>query len=98
MNDLLLTTNNGLEDIVADEFRQVADREGLAFESIDEEPFGLGGRILVRADEPAASLVPAARTMRSIHHVLHYIYEWEFSEQEPLADIESTLFEIDLPG
>ncbi len=98
MNDLLLTTNNGLEDIVAEEFRHVAEREGLGFEAIDEEPFGLGGRVLVRTDEPAASLVPAARTMRSIHHVLHYIYEWRLGNEDPLAEIESTLREMELPG
>ncbi len=98
MDDLLLTTNNGLEDIVADEFRRVAEREGLRFESVDEEPFGLGGRILVRTDEPAKSLVTAVRTMRSIHHVMRYIHEWELPDDEPLDSIESTLFEMDLPG
>ncbi|MFB6351756.1 MAG: methyltransferase domain-containing protein, partial [Bradymonadaceae bacterium] len=97
MDELLLTTNNGLEDIVADEFRALADREGLDYESIDEEPFGLGGRILVRTDEPADRLVPVVETMRSIHHVLHYIEEFALPDEDPLEAIESRLFELDLP-
>ena len=97
MNDLLLTTNNGLEDIVADEFRRVADRDGLAYEAVDEEPYGLGGRVLVRSDAPTDPLVASAKTMRSIHHVMRYVEEFQLPDEDPLEAIEETLFAYDLP-
>ena len=96
MYQLILTTNDGIDDLAAEEFREVAEREDLRFDSVEREPFGSGGHIRVWTDEEIERIVPAVQTMRSIHHVIQYIDQFELSD-EPMAQIEERLFETDFP-
>jgi len=97
MRQLLLTTNWGLEDIVAGEFRELADADGLEYESIVPEPFGRGGRVLVETTSSAREAVPTAESMRSIHHVLRYVHRFDLPDTDPLEAIEEALLELELP-
>ena len=97
MYELLLTTNSGIEDVVEQEFRALAEREELAFEAIETEPFGLGGRVLVETDEAPDRLVAAVHQMRSIHHVLRYVHEFTLPDDEPLEAIYETVRRLELP-
>ncbi|MFB6264351.1 MAG: THUMP domain-containing protein, partial [Bradymonadaceae bacterium] len=87
MTALLLTTDGGLEDVAADEFRELADTEELAHGEIELKPFDLDGRVRIPTDEPADRLVPTARRMRSIHHVLRYVHTFEFDRDDPSQSI-----------
>jgi putative N6-adenine-specific DNA methylase/tRNA (guanine6-N2)-methyltransferase len=89
MTSLLLTTNGGLEDVVEAEFRELADEANLEYGRIDTEPFGLDGRVRVETEAPVDQLVPMAREMRSIHHVLRYVHNFEFDRNAP----ESSVYE-----
>lgn len=97
MRQLLLTTNWGIEDIAADEFRALAGADGVEYESIEPEPFDLGGRVLVETVSSPEEAVPTAERMRSIHHVLRYVHAFELPDSEPLGAIRQTLLELDLP-
>lgn len=97
MYQLVLTTNDGIDDLAVEEFREVAQREELRFDSVEQEPFGSGGHIRIWTDEAIERLLPAVRTMRSIHHVIQYIDQFELSD-EPMTQIEERLYETDFPG
>lgn len=97
MYQLILTTNGGLEDIVEEEFRERADLHQLPYESLETEPFDLGGRVRIETDAPPETAIFVANSMRSIHHVLRYIYEFEIPATNPLETIESSVHNQDLP-
>ena len=98
---LLFTTNPGLEDVVAAEFRQLLQAEHLPGPDIDLRPFGFGGHVLVRVVPPTT---PGdgwrlASRMRSIHHVVRPLYSFQFEPgaDAPLAAVASTILERGIP-
>lgn len=97
MRQLLLTTNWGIEDIVADEFRRLAAADDLDWERVDPEPFDRGGRVLVEMVSSPREAVDTAERMRSIHHVLRYVHQFELPDADPLDAIEQALLELELP-
>jgi len=97
MRRLLLTTNWGIEDIVADEFREHAERDAIGYEAIEPEPFELGGRVLVESVDSPEEAVPTTERMRSIHHVLRYVHAFELPDADPLDEIRCALLELELP-
>ncbi len=92
MTALLLTTNGGLEDVVEAEFRDHANDADLAYGSIETELFGLDGRIQIETEEPPERVVPVARRMRSIHHVLRYVHTFEFDRGTPSDSIYEAVY------
>jgi putative N6-adenine-specific DNA methylase/tRNA (guanine6-N2)-methyltransferase len=97
MNQLILTTNFGLEDLVADEFRRVAERADLPFEAVEEQPDGFEGQVRVKTDAPAEESVAVCRQLRSIHHILRYIRRFDIGEDAPLDRIYEGVFEQEIP-
>ena len=98
---LLFTTNPGLEDVVAAEFRQLLEAERLPGPDIDLRPFGFGGHVLVRVVPPTT---PGdgwrlASRMRSIHHVVRPLYSFQFEPgaDAPLAALASMILERGIP-
>ena len=96
MNQLILTTNFGLEDLVADEFRRVAMRADLVFDAVEEQPDGFEGQVRVVTDAPAVESVSVCRELRSIHHILRYIRRFAIGDDEPLDRIYKGVFEQDI--
>lgn len=97
MTALLLTTNAGLEDIVEEEFRELADPEGLEYGDIEQKPFDHDGQVRIPTDEPADRVVPVARQMRSIHHVLRYIQTFAFDPDDPKGSIYAEVKAQEIP-
>ena len=80
---LLLTTNPGLESIVAEEFRQRAMAAGLSEPRVELRPFGFGGQVAVHA---TAGGVETAMRLRSIHHVLRLLYRFDITDASKPVD------------
>ncbi len=95
---LLLTTNAGLEPVVAAELRERAEQAGQTLGRIDEAPFGSGGYVLFDSPATAEQCLELARTLRSIHHVLSPLYAFSLPESRDaqLAVIRATVATLDV--
>lgn len=96
---LLFTTNPGLEDIVASEFRD-------ALRPLNQEPtgsrlrpFGFGGHVMVDLDVLGPETAAAALALRSVHHVIRPLYAFTLPSSGPegLRAIASEVGSRDLP-
>lgn len=95
---LWLTTNGGLEDVAAHEFEERAEQAGLASAAAAETPGGCSGYVLVSAAAPPKAMLDVARSMRSIHHVTAPLYTFELDAARPLAGLEATVADLDVPA
>ena len=97
---VLLTTNPGLEDIVADEFGRGLAEAGFPEPRFDLEPFGFKGHVLAlvpvgagaEGRAPGASgagLWDLALELRSVHHVVRLLYSFEIPAE--IASAEAAL-------
>ena len=80
---MLLTTNPGLESIVADEFRQRCADAGLPAPRVELRPFGFGGQVIVHAADGGAE---TALQLRSIHHVLRLLYRFDLADESKAVE------------
>ena len=97
MTRLLLTTNPGLEGIVAAELATRLADAGLAPAATEKRPYGLDGHVLARHPAPVGGLLPAALRLRSVHHVLNPLYTFELSA-DALAGIDAELERRGVPA
>ncbi len=81
---LLLTTNPGLESIVAEEFRQRCADAKLPAPQVELRPFGFGGQVIVHAADSGAE---TALQLRSIHHVLHLLYRFDLTDESKAVEV-----------
>lgn len=95
---LLFTTNMGLEDVVVDEFARRCAEAGVTVTNRDPEPFGLNSYALVTCAAPLDDLLPLARRMRSVHHVLAPLYTFNLPATDPLDAIRVTLARWAVPA
>ncbi|HCH61258.1 MAG: hypothetical protein CL927_13740 [Deltaproteobacteria bacterium] len=91
MTELELTTNKGLESFVLDEWH--VRSAPLAAAGGGLTPGAALARVRVWADAPEEAVVAAALQMRTIHHVLRMLHEFELPDtlSDPLAFIRSQL-------
>ena len=82
MTDLILTTNPGLEDIVADELQARLSGSRLSDAIIKNKPFGLRGQILATFGQPFDTIWPIVQQMRSIHHIYRPLKFFELSAED----------------
>ena len=91
MTELELTTNKGLESFVLDEWRARAAH----LPGVDggRTPGAALARVRVWADAPEDVVLKVAMQMRTIHHVLRMVHEFDLSEavDDPLAYIRTEL-------
>ncbi|MDP7448804.1 MAG: hypothetical protein QF689_09485, partial [Candidatus Latescibacteria bacterium] len=80
---LLLTTDAGLEDLVAAE---AADRLGSAIKGglYERRPRGFHGRVLILPPRLDPQMRNLALQMRSIHHIIEPRYTFQLTGDEPL--------------
>ena len=108
MTTLILTTNPGLEDIVADELQGRLRSRGICSRGIyrtgisdavtEKDPFGLSGQLQAIFDEPFDQIWPTVQQMRSIHHVHRPLRFFELStEGDPLDQIMHEIGSLDIP-
>jgi putative N6-adenine-specific DNA methylase/tRNA (guanine6-N2)-methyltransferase len=95
---LLFTTNMGLEDVVVAEFEERCVDAGQTVAATQEQPFDLNSYALVESPAPLDALMPIARQMRSVHHVLAPLYVFEVPAVQPLETIRSVLASVDVPA
>ena len=81
---LLLTTNPGLESIVAEELRQRASAAGQPEPGVELRPFGFGGQVIAHGGAGAAGI---ALQLRSIHHVLQLLYRFDIGDASAPVDL-----------
>ena len=94
---LLFTTNQGLEDVVVEEFGERTAAAGLEVIGAEKAPFGLNGYVLVESPDSFEKLEPIALQMRSIHHVLHPLYSFALPPQGALDTIRREVGAREVP-
>ncbi len=97
MTHLLLTTNPGLESIVAEEFRRRCAEAKLPAPQVELRPFGFGGQVIVHTANSGAE---TALQLRSIHHVLRLLYRFDLSDRSETVEVfaDSAMVEEDIAG
>lgn len=98
--DLLLTTNPGLEDLVARELRGVADAAGVSVE-LPPPPDQPSGRVPVRLALERDAAVSLARGLHTIHHILRPVATLPLTpgadRDEALAELRALISALDVP-
>ncbi|WP_071517589.1 THUMP domain-containing protein [Geitlerinema sp. PCC 9228] len=98
MTILRLTTNPGIEDIVANEFRQKAAKLDCQITRIQCRPFHhIDGHVLVESNEPWEKLSAVAFQMRSVFHVMQHLHQFQHQGGDFLAEICQELEQLDIP-
>lgn len=81
---LEITTNPGLEDLVARDLQRQLHAHGLPAACVEREPNGARGRLLARVPAEASAVLAAAVELRSAHHLLRPLGRWLLAESDPL--------------
>lgn len=95
---LLLTTNQGLEDITAEEFEEAARAASVSVAASQATPDGMTSYTYVVGEASREVVLDIARSLRSVHHILAPEYTFDLPETDPLATIRAVLSEHDVPG
>ncbi|MFA9460181.1 methyltransferase [Thiohalorhabdus sp. Cl-TMA] len=95
--ELAFTTNPGLEDLVAAEFRERLAAHDLEPTTLDHRPARFPGWVNLRHPAALETLLAPARAMRSVHHVLRPVAAFELEGDRPLELLEARLRELDFP-
>lgn len=96
MSEVLLTTNPGLEDVVAEEFLErirVCGWTGAA----EPKPYGVSGYTLGRCEVDFARLRRVVMHMHSVYHVLRPIHRFRLSADRSLTSLVAGLRQADIP-
>lgn len=96
MNDLILTTNAGLEDCAFAELAEAAADAGWGGGELERRAAGLPGRVAVASARPAADLTGLARRLRSVHHLHRPLHQFHLDPAAPLQGIEDAFDAVDL--
>jgi putative N6-adenine-specific DNA methylase/tRNA (guanine6-N2)-methyltransferase len=97
-NNLLLTTNPGLEECAFAELAEAAAAAGWGDDELIRGEAGLPGRVAVASARPEADLTGLARRLRSVHHLHRPVQQFRLDGDDPLADIEARCAALDLPS
>ncbi len=95
--ELICTTNPGLEDLAFEELQQRLDEGGLKGTASERLPARIKGRLRIRYPGPLSSLVQAAGTLRSVHHLLRPVEQFLLPTETPLSTVGERLLEAPLP-
>jgi putative N6-adenine-specific DNA methylase/tRNA (guanine6-N2)-methyltransferase len=95
---LLLSTNHGVEDITAQEFREQSQEARLEGATVETCPDGMTGYVRVASEADLPTLLNVARRMRSIQHILAPVYAFDLAaEGEAMTQIRDMLASHDVP-
>lgn len=94
---LEVTTNRGLEELVVQEFTELAAAEGVAVVTSELRPSGLAGWLAIEADAPTALLDRLATDLRSAHHVIRHLHAFDLASPHPLRHIRSIMTTLTIP-
>jgi len=99
--ELLITTNPGLEPLLAEEVGERCAEAGTAPpHHVQVNPRGIQGVVRVVLDAPVETVWPAVRRLRSAHHVMQAVDDFELQGdgQDALAHIERRVASVTIPG
>ena len=88
---LWFTTNPGLEDVVADELGErlaAADIDVGTFD-VERRPLGFSGNMIARLPRLDASVERAACELRSVHHVVRPLYDFDLPATEMATSVDA---------
>lgn len=99
--ELLITTNPGLESLLAAEIGERSVEVGTGQpQGVKTNPRGLRGAVLAQFDTSVAAVWPAVRRLRSAHHVMQPLDDFELhgDGEDALVEIERRVERLDIPG
>ncbi|SDG09334.1 putative N6-adenine-specific DNA methylase/tRNA (guanine6-N2)-methyltransferase [Limimonas halophila] len=94
---LVLTTNAGLEDIVAAELSERVAEHGGPREAVTHLPERVRGRVRVDVAAPADTALAAAMALRSAHHVLRPLASLRLPDDGAPAAVAETARHVAMP-
>ncbi len=95
---LEITTNRGLEELVVQEFTELAAHAGVGPVTGICRPHGLAGWAAVEATASAAVMGEIAGRLRSAHHIVRSLRRFTLDLQgDPLAQIRTELAALNVP-
>jgi len=97
MTALCLTTNPGLESVVAAEWLERAQAAGCPPATPECRPLGIDGQVAIASEAPTHPLAALAGQMRTIYHVMRHCHQFELPATEPLAAIRQQLLQLTIP-
>lgn len=95
---LLLTTNHGLEDVAAREAEEVMSAAGIGGVRAEEAPNDRTSYVQVTAAASRAAMIEAARSLRSIHHILTLEFAFRLPPNAPMEAIRAVMASEEVPG
>ncbi len=95
--EVMLTTTPGLEDIVAAELRERAQRAGIAETALTWPRSPIAGRVRVDMVCDEAEAKDVTLSLRSIHHVIRHVETGQLPHQAPLQTIDERIRALDWP-
>jgi putative N6-adenine-specific DNA methylase/tRNA (guanine6-N2)-methyltransferase len=96
MIKIRLITNQGLEDIAAAEFSQKAEKQDLKIITSEIQPWELGGQVLIQLENSIDQIIPIIPQLRSVYQVIHHLYHFVLSSDNPLKSLQHQLLNIEL--
>jgi len=95
---LVLTTNPGLETLAWQELRERVTAAGHQASVLERGDSGVRGRLQVSATLDPDTLVPIARGMRSVHHLIRPLHRFELPEREALEAVRTEIARLTIPS
>lgn len=95
--ELVCTTNPGLEELAFEELQQRLGENGLEGTALERLPARIKGRLRIGYPGPLPSLVQAAGTLRSVHHLLRPVDQFLLPSEAPLSAVRDRLLGVPLP-
>jgi tRNA (guanine6-N2)-methyltransferase len=93
----LLTTDPGLEGLLADECVALCQKAELPLPTTERHPFGRRGLLQVTIEASPEKVVPLLRQLRLAYHVMRYLHHLELVDPENLDPLAEALRQLDLP-
>lgn len=93
----LLTTDPGLEGLLADECVALCRAAGLPTPITERHPFGRRGMLQVNVEGVAEVVMPLFLKVRLAYHVMRYLHHFELPDQADLTPLADILRQLPLP-
>ncbi len=92
----LLTTDPGLEGLLAEECLALCQSAGLPMPTTERHPFGRRGLLQVNVEATVEVVRPLFRQIRLAYHVMRYLHHFTLPDTEDLTPLAETLQRLPL--
>ena len=94
---LLLTTLEGIEDVVVEEVGEKLAGAGMGATSVEAQPGGMRGVVVVESADSAEQLWSVLRSLRSVDHGIALKVQFSTDGAEPLSRVVEEVERAELP-